>query len=91
MNESIIEAIDAEIVQLQQARSILLGSSDVLTSLKKPGRGRPKGSKNAVKATPVKAKRVLSAEGKAKIATAQKKRWAATKRAAKKAATEQSE
>ncbi len=89
MNDSIIESIDNEIAHLQQARSVLMGTSDVLSSIKKPGRGRPKGSKNTVsKSAPVKAKRVMSAEGKAKIAAAQKKRWAATKRAAKKAAAE---
>ena len=52
-------------------------------------RGRPVASgKSASVAQPGQAKRVMSAEGKAKIAAAQKKRWASAKRAAKKAAKE---
>ena len=43
---------------------------------------------SASAAEPVMAKRVMSEEGKAKIAAAQKKRWASAKRAAKKAARE---
>jgi hypothetical protein len=89
MNSSIIEAIDAEIEHLQQARAILTGTADAPSTGKTSGRGRPKGSKNAMKAAPVTtAKRTMSAEGRARIADAQKKRHAAKKRAAKKAATE---
>lgn len=72
MNTSeIISAIDTEIAKLQQARAILTtmpGSSEV-----KRGPGRPKSS-----TTPPK-KRTMTAEGRAKIAEAQKKRWAAKK------------
>jgi hypothetical protein len=89
MNISIIEAIDAEIEHLQQARAILTDTTNAFSTAKISRRGRPKGSKNAVKATPVTtAKRTMSAEGRARIAAAQKKRHAAKKRAAKKAATE---
>jgi hypothetical protein len=49
--------------------------------------GRPKGSvnKKVTPATPEATNRTLSAEGKARIAAAQKKRWASLKRAAKRA------
>ena len=90
MSITIIEAIDQHISELRAARAILVSSTDVLS---KPGfpakgrRGRPRSVKNEI-AAPVKQKRVLSEEGKARIAAAQKKRWAAKKRAAKKEATE---
>jgi hypothetical protein len=71
----IIAEIDAQISKLQQARALLSGSPA------SAGRGRPKGSKNAVAAppaAPAKAprKRKLSAEGRKRIADAMKKRWA---------------
>ncbi len=95
---TIIEAIDKEIATLQEARSILAGVSATTPAApaKTGRRGRPKGSKNAAKsapvavaAAPVKPKRVLSAEGRARISAAMKKRHAAKKRAAKKAESEQ--
>lgn len=61
----IITEIDAQIEKLQQARALLAG-----TGMAKTGRGRPKGSKKAPQ------KRVLSAEGRKRIADAMKKRWA---------------
>jgi hypothetical protein len=74
----ILSAIDAEIAKLQQARTILSGYSDPVAT--KRGPGRPK-----VVATPTKtaAKRTMTAEGKARIAAAQKRRWAASKKSAK--------
>ena len=89
---SILEQIDAEINKLQQVRALLAGVTiksgnigllgDTTPAVAKR-RGRPKGSKNAstssVLAVP---KRTMSAEGKARIAAAQKKRWAAIKKAA---------
>jgi hypothetical protein len=93
MNTNILEAIDKEIAHLQQARSILLGATDApggVAPLTKGRRGRPKGSKNAVAVAPAKAKRALSAEGRARIAEAQRKRHASKKRLAKKAETEAS-
>ncbi len=74
----VIAQIDAEIATLQQARSLLSGSSTAPAE-KKAGRGRPKGSKNAVAETPelpAAAKRKLSPEGRKAIAEAMKRRWA---------------
>ena len=78
--EDVISQIDAEIAKLQQARALLAGTPDAL----KPGRGRPKGSKNvaekpapAAPAAPAKkGKRQLSPEGRKAIADAMKRRWA---------------
>ncbi len=78
--EDILKAIDGQLALLQQARGLLAGSpapKQVTTR-----RGRPKGSKNKTAAAPAPAKaakRVMSAEGKARIAAAQKLRWAAQK------------
>ncbi|ADW69417.1 hypothetical protein [Granulicella tundricola] len=73
----VLEHIDAEIARLQQARALL---TDTPAAALKSGRGRPKGSKNAVAAaapTPaIKGKRKLSPEGRKAIADAMKKRWA---------------
>ena len=72
----ILAEIDAQIAKLQQARELLSGSQPV-----RAGRGRPKGSKNAVAAVVAAAegttrKRKLSPEGRKRIAEAMKKRWA---------------
>ena len=81
MTANIIKAIDKEIAELQSAKAILLGIPSSTATGKK--RGRPAGSTNKSSAlTVLKSKRVLSPEGKAKIAAAQKKRWAAAKKAA---------
>ncbi len=76
----VISQIDAEIAKLQQARALLNGAA---LPASKPGRGRPKGSKNSITkkaatstAAPVKGKRKLSPEGRKAIADAMKKRWA---------------
>jgi hypothetical protein len=92
MNTSdIVLAIDAEIAQLQKVKALLTGTG--LTMKRKSG--RPAGAAAPNKATsfnPVKSaekpekRRTMSAEGRAKIAAAQKARWAKSKRAAKKAA-----
>jgi hypothetical protein len=79
--DQILSSIDAEIAKLEEAKRLLSGSPDLVPSVVR--RGRPMG---ATKAAPVKAKRVMSAEGRARIAEAQRKRHAARKRAAKKAA-----
>jgi len=68
----IIAEIDAQISKLQQARALLAGGSAPAT---RPGRGRPKGIKNATSATTPR-KRKLSPEGRKRIADAMKKRWA---------------
>ena len=76
----VIAQIDAEILKLQQAKE-LLGSGSATTA-PRTGRGRPKGSKNAVKAIEPKTaaatsgKRQLSPEGRKAIAEAMKRRWA---------------
>jgi len=87
----IIAAIDVELGKLHEVRTLLSGTTNVLTKISKPG--RPKGSLNKATAfaevpAPVTAKRTMSAEGRAKIAEAQRKRHAAKKRAAKKAEKE---
>ncbi|SEB40457.1 hypothetical protein [Terriglobus roseus] len=82
----ILYAIDLEISKLQQARSIISGYSDPV--IKRRGPGRPKktvtGPQKATPVTQVKAvKRGMSAEGRARIAAAQKRRWAAAKKDSK--------
>ena len=73
----ILKLIDAEIVQLQNARALLAG-----TGKKRPG--RPK-STSVSTVTPKKKrkKRHLTPEGRARIAAAVKARWAAQKRGTK--------
>lgn len=74
----VIAQIDSEIAILQQARALLSGSNGAQPA-KKPGRGRPKGSKNAVVEVPqveTAVKRKLSPEGRKAIAEAMKRRWA---------------
>jgi hypothetical protein len=78
---TIIEHLDAEISRLQQAKAVLT-STDV-----RKGPGRPKPSKTASKLVSLEpTKRVMSAEGKSRIALAQKARWAKVRKAAKRAA-----
>jgi hypothetical protein len=78
--EEIIKHIDGEISKLQQARSLLLDSDSRIA--RSPG--KPKKKATVARILAVKpAKRVMSAEGKAKIAAAQKARWAKVRKAAK--------
>jgi hypothetical protein len=77
---TIIEHLDTEISRLQQAKAVLAG-----TDVRK-GPGRPKASDAVSKPVAFKpTKRVMSEEGKKKIALAQKARWAKVRKAAKKA------
>jgi hypothetical protein len=69
----IIRTIDAEIARLKQARELLSGH--VSAPVK---RGRPFSSTTAAKSKPRK-RRMISAEGRARIAAAQKARWAKAK------------
>jgi hypothetical protein len=79
--ENIIQEIDSEISRLEQAKAILSGN------VVKKSPGRPKQTQSVLKTVAAKpTKRVMSAEGKARIAAAQKLRWAKSKRADKKAA-----
>jgi hypothetical protein len=70
----ILAHIDSEIARLQQAKTLLTGEPARRT----PGRPFPK---PAQKASSVK-KRTMSAEGRARIAAAQRARWARAKKAA---------
>jgi hypothetical protein len=74
-----LAAIDEEISQLKKARALLSGgevATDGRISKKMAVRKAP-----AAAATP--GKRTMSAEGRASIAAAQKKRWAVLKKAGK--------
>ena len=74
--KEIIAQIDAEIVRLQEVKSILSGTTTTITKAK---RGP---NKIAEAAAPVAKKRKMS-PGRARIAAAQKARWAKSKKAAK--------
>jgi hypothetical protein len=77
---SIIQEIDAEISRLEHAKAILSG-----TAIKRSP-GRPKRTEAVLKTVAVEpTKRVLSVEARARIAAAQKLRWAKSRRAAKEA------
>jgi hypothetical protein len=80
----ILSAIDAEISKLQQARAIFSDYTDpIAPTVVKRGPGRPKKTPEAAKPAKKAAKRVMSEEARSKIAAAQKKRWAAAKKATK--------
>jgi hypothetical protein len=68
----IISEIDGEIAHLQQAKSLLTGTATKRSS------GRPPAT-----AASVLRKRTMSAAGRARIAAAQRARWAKAKNAAK--------
>lgn len=90
--DEIVSALNEEIANLTAARDFLMGASPVVVR----GRGRPKGSTNkAASVAPIdiapKIGRTVSADGKARIAEAQRKRWAAQKaKPAKKSSRKQS-
>ncbi len=78
--KEIVAYLNAEISRLTSARDLMAGQNAEAS----PRRGRPKGSTN--KSISVEAekflspkRRTMSPEGKARIAAAQKKRWAAQK------------
>jgi len=86
----IILMIDAEISRLQQAKALLTQTSSLAPATRKPG--RPAAAAGESKATSfhpadfdseTTKRRRLSAEGRARIAAAQKARWARFKSAAK--------
>jgi hypothetical protein len=84
---AIIAALDQEIARLHEVRALLGSASKVTgTASIKRGPGRPK----KVASVTVTKKRILSPEAKAKIAEAQKARWAKARKAAKKAAKTES-
>ena len=87
----IIVEIDALISRLRGAKALLAGTE--ITIKRKPGRpsrvslpGKATSSISAKSATKPVVHRTLSADARAKIATAQKARWANARKAAKKAA-----
>ena len=79
-----VQSLRAEIAKLQRVLDLLLDRSTGADVVRRPG--RPKGSGNkATNFNPEEfapKKRTMSAEVKARIAAAQKKRWAAQKTAA---------
>jgi len=81
---SIIEQIDVEISRLQQAK-VLLNGATVATTKRAAGRSKSVVAARIRSVSPVKpVKWVMSAEGKARIAEAQKARWAAQRKQTKK-------
>ena len=72
-SSQLISVIEEEISRLTQARALLAGRNST------SGGGSKKSS--AIKAAP--ARRVLSREARERIADAQRRRWAAQKKAAK--------
>jgi hypothetical protein len=68
--KEMLAQIDAEISRLQQVRSILAGAGKTARKNSKTVKSAPK-------------KRQLSPEARARIAAAQKARWAKAKKAAK--------
>jgi hypothetical protein len=86
----IILSIDAEISRLQQAKTLLSQTSGLTPAKRKPGRPTPApGSSKATSFNPADfdanapKRRKISAAGRARIAAAQKARWARSKTAAK--------
>ena len=85
MNTSeILSAIDQEISRLEQARSLLQSSNGPSApAVEVKRRGRPPGKATPVPVAPT---RTMSEEGRARIAAAQKARWAVKKKADQKVA-----
>jgi len=75
--KDILAAIDDEIAMLIRARGLLSGK------IVRPAAVKLSAAKAHKAAPPVKEKRKLTPEGRARIAEAVKKRWAAQKKAAK--------
>jgi len=80
--KEVIALIDAEIAALKEARALLAVGSAVTVAKRKPGRP-PKVHPGTPKVATRKKKRNLSPEGRARIAEAARKRWAAQKKTAK--------
>lgn len=73
--EEILQHIDAEIARLTEARNLVAGTVST-----RNGRGPRKSTLSAPKPRAGRSKRVISPEGRARIAAAQKLRWAKQKR-----------
>jgi hypothetical protein len=80
----LLKTIDGEIAKLRAARALLVGGGNGtgVATRKKPGRPRKDAGVSLATAQPQK-KRNLSPEGRARIAAAAKRRWAAKRKAAK--------
>jgi hypothetical protein len=74
--DEIIRQIDAEIQRLTEARDVVAG-----TVRQTAGRNRRKAGGATPNPRAAGQRRTISAEGRAKIAAAQKRRWAKQKRA----------
>jgi hypothetical protein len=86
MMENVIREIDAQIARLQQARAALTGTSSPASAPARRGPGRPKASVSlsaaggdAAPKNGRRKRRGMSPEGRARIAAAQKARWAKIK------------
>jgi len=78
--KDILDLIDVEIDRLQQAKAVLSSVTAPVVPTTAPAKGRPKKSADAAPPPePAKKKRNLSPEGRARIAEAVKRRWAAQK------------
>jgi hypothetical protein len=77
--DEILRQIEAEIHRLTQARELVAG-----TVRQKVGRNPRKAGIAPPKPRAVRKRRTISAEGRAKIAAAQKRRWAKQKRVTEK-------
>jgi hypothetical protein len=75
----IIAQLDAEISRLQQVKVLLNGT----TTKRSPGRPAASVTAAAPVTTAAPKKRILSPEARAKMAAAQKKRWAKVRKDAK--------
>ncbi len=73
-SQSIIAAIDKEIARLREVRKVLARNGKI---------AEPKRGSQAGVAAKKKAKRILSPEARERIAAAQRKRWAAARKANK--------
>jgi hypothetical protein len=82
VSKKLLKTIDAAIAQLQQVRSL------VLDDMASANRGTKTAAKSAktTKKKPARKHHSMSEEGRERIRQAQRKRWAAIKRKAKKAA-----
>jgi len=76
----ILSLIDLEIERLQQVRSLLETTGHVHGASPSPTHDRKADKQAGAKPPGRRPKRRLSAEGRARIAEAQKKRWAAIKK-----------
>ncbi len=88
--DDIVLAIEAEISRLQQAKALLTDTFGLTPANRKPGRpATTSGSGKATSFNPAdfdtkpRKRRGMSAAGRARIAAAQKVRWARFKKAAK--------